>query len=264
MITLDVGTDLRIPTLFDPTARALTYGTTPCDACRAAHEYWGQPRGHRVNWHGKTCDKCKGTGRRGSGRCRACNGDAWSNREYGAGMVRDMDAPYDAGPCDTCDATGVRMATRYDYLPVGTVSAILDTIGDDDIRIITGDRQTSGEALFGVVTFTPEKSGFTNMWGVTDYGRTWGPLRDAAMIDKADREAGGDGVGALRAAIDTLKATIREAILGHSPMQATLMTLPDERVIDTIVVRVTPQGYTLMGAVRAAVADAMPGPGDPS
>lgn len=253
---IDIHTDLHIPTLFDPDTRTLTYGTKPCMGCGAAHERWGQPRGRRVAWHGKMCDKCRGTGRRGSGKCRTCND--YGNRDYPQGQVRDWDRPYDDGECEMCAGTGVRRATRYDHVPRDTVAAIMATIGDTSIKIMPGDQQTSAESLFGVITFTPERSGMTNFWGTTDYGRAWEPLRVAAQTDSTARALGQDVPDALPAAIAEFKAAIRSAIIEHSPMQGASVALPDERVIDTIVVRITPQGYTLMGAVRDAILSAHP------
>lgn len=235
---------------FDPITRRFIYGLRPCQACSHGHEHWRQAKGRRVAWHGKPCDKCKGTGRRGSGRCRACNRDDYMAREYGAGNVRDYDRPYDNGPCDTCQGTGDQPATRYDYVPSETAQMIMDTIGDDRIRILADPNgQTAMERLLGVLTFDPGKQDMTNFWGIMDYGRTWETLRKAAQTDSQARALGTEDCGNLRAEIDTFKATIRNGVIA-STSQGVAWCLEDGRIIDTIVVRVTQGGYTIMGFVH--------------
>jgi hypothetical protein len=150
--------------------RFLRFGRKPCSCTWSARGTI--PAGRRVEFGHKPCGKCKGTGRRGNGQCRACKVESYLTRTRPVGTVADYDAPLDAGPCEVCDGTGAQTAGWSDHIPKALLASLAEFI---PVRIYAADRElTAGESLLG---FSP---GGPDAWGgvfgagsVTDYGRGW-------------------------------------------------------------------------------------------
>ncbi len=175
-------------------------GDRSCGTCS-----YGDFPGFRTAFPLVDCGKCKGTGKRGNGRCGTCNNprnDYMSSRT--PGKVRDHANGYADGPCGTCNGARVVPATMYDYL---TPTAVVEVIARMPIKVHVRPGELSwGEAHLGV--FAPGDRSVNSVGSVVDYGRTWGKartlaaengtpgalhdaLRDMLMTDYLGRDQGG-------------------------------------------------------------------------
>jgi len=118
------------------------------------------PPGTRVRRFGyKKCTKCKGTGMRGSGRCRECNardGYFSATNPRKAGYVPDYSVVEEIQPCDACHGKLVVLENRTDNLSLDIIRAI-------PMRV---ERMPNRE-----ITFNESYLGFGTVYSVVDYGR---------------------------------------------------------------------------------------------
>ena len=98
----------------------------------------------------KVCEKCKGTGRRGNGKCRNCNGASYSFAPTNPGYVKYWDHD-DREPCKKCGGDYINRETENlsDNCPVTFWLDVPITMGSDATR-----RMTTAESLFGAGVYT--------------------------------------------------------------------------------------------------------------
>lgn len=107
----------------------------------------------------KLCEKCNGTGKRGSGRCRNCNSkDGYFSHlsPRRPGLVPDYTKIASIGTCTTCGGhpENAMMENLTDPMPVDILQAI-------PIEVMRSNRpQTFNEAHLGLGT----------IYSITDYG----------------------------------------------------------------------------------------------
>ena len=121
-----------------------------CTACQY-HDPPGKQR--KMKW--RVCEKCKGTGRRGNGRCRNCNAK-YPGDGANPGFVKFYDDT-DLEACRKCggDYKDREQENLSDNLPVTIWLDVPITVGGSNQR-----GMGIGEQLFGVGIYT-----------VIDYGR---------------------------------------------------------------------------------------------
>lgn len=213
----------------------LVLGDEQCGACR----YSDFP-GQRVKFRSKPCGKCKGTGRRGSGRCRACS-DPFEPMPVG--HVRDYDAPYPDGPCRSCEGRQYVPANTSSTLPSDVARAAVDAIG---VRVFLRQGNLSrGESLLGML---PSAYGaqMLPLWSTTDYGRTFERLAvawNAGDGDNAAREL------EVRAEMDVIAAEVAEKV-ATDRVQACKLFHDDGVLGSQIIVLLSRDGYTVVTASR--------------
>lgn len=122
-----------------------------CTACKY-HDPPGKQR--KMKW--RTCEKCKGTGRRGNGKCRNCNSASYSFAVTNPGYVKFYD-DNDLEPCAKCggDYADREMEDLSDNLPATIWLNVPITVGGSNSRVMS-----TGENLFG-----------TGVYTIIDYGR---------------------------------------------------------------------------------------------
>jgi len=209
----------------------VVYGKVDCPHCQAAWQHWGQPVGHRVEFTADTCPKCKGTGKRGNGNCRHCSDTHHRyKKSWVAGMVKVIDQAHavDAGPCDTCDATGKVTTNRHNYMPPEVTQAILATMPVTIFLRV----QTIGEQLFGTDPLLWQVEGITSLGGITDYGRRWNELQAARTN------------GTLNAFEAALIADIRANV---NTRQILTLVTEDDHLIAHLGVYLGSNGYSVYG-----------------
>lgn len=202
----------------------LTLGEEECYGCRPDFP------GKRVDFPLIDCPKCKGTGRRGSGRCRNCKPLAYER--VPAGKMRDYANPFVVGECGQCHGTNVVPATMTDSLPGGVVRQIVEVTGGLRVHVREGDL-TWGEAHLGYVA----DDGLSALWSSVDYGRTWGRLAAAAREER------------LTAELAAFKAELTERV-ATDRVQACKVATDDGVVCRFVAVLVARNGYTVVGVKR--------------
>jgi len=102
------------------------------------------------------CAKCKGTGKRGNGKCRACTSYSFDPRP--AGKVWDYSNVASLKPCPACKGDWQRatLESFCDKAPAEVIDAL-------PIRVYRQDRSNS---------WNEEHLGLGCLWSCTDYGRT--------------------------------------------------------------------------------------------
>ena len=123
-----------------------------CTACQY-HDPPGKQR--KMKW--RVCEKCKGTGRRGNGKCRNCNHSTYSFADVNPGYVKFYDDA-DLEVCRKCggDYLNREMENLSDNLPA-TIWLDVPIV----VSPVTLNRQmTASEQLFGAGIYT-----------IIDYGR---------------------------------------------------------------------------------------------
>lgn len=144
---------------------SLTLERKDCTACAGSSRRAEVPRGYQPVFGFRKCGKCNGTGRRGSGKCRECNGDYQrSRRQYDAnaapaGFVTDYDTVARLEQCPKCHGAweAAEWENFTDYAPQ-LASASLP------LRIVRQDRGASwNESYLGIGC----------LWSVVDYGAAW-------------------------------------------------------------------------------------------
>lgn len=213
----------------------LVLGDQECHMCR----YSDFP-GQRTRFHTKPCPKCKGTGRRGNGKCRNCV------REYSLdptpGQVTDLDRPYADGPCPYCDGKRHKPATITDYLPADVLRTIVDTIG---VRVVLRQGELSyGERLMG---WLPGQSKLIALYSVQDYGRTFKRLSDAYQAGDGDDD---QRVAQARTAMAEVAAEIGEKIVADTSTQACKLFTDDQVLATEIIVWLARDGYSVVAVPR--------------
>lgn len=119
------------------------------------------PPGYVISQFGwKQCHKCKGTGKRGSGRCRECNNlnGYFSQRSpRRPGWLPDYNVITETEICGTCNGnpTNAMQENLCDHMPVEILRSIP----------IVVKRSTRPQ------TFNEAHLGFGTVYSVTDYGR---------------------------------------------------------------------------------------------
>src|SRR5215471_16186566 len=108
--------------IYDAENRALVLELQDCQACE--HRREGVPRGFAPVFALIDCPKCKGTGRRGSGKCRACTSYSFDKRP--AGKVWDYSRVDSLKPCPGCNGDFERheLETFCDTAPAAVVDAL--------------------------------------------------------------------------------------------------------------------------------------------
>jgi RecJ-like exonuclease len=169
-----------------------------------------------VGW--KTCPKCKGTGKRGNGKCRACTGESYEKWKK-AGQIKDYDNVFATGVCPQCNGT-LKVPTSY---TAETPAWIVATI---PVVMIGQDRDLSwGESHLGMA------SGFHNnsLGAVVDYGRRLKQLADGEMT------------------IPEMTAKIRDEIIDDRVQLCKIITDRDTmRLAKTLVILMTRTGYSIV------------------
>jgi hypothetical protein len=130
---------------------SVVLNTKDCTSCKY-HDPQGKQR--KMKW--RVCEKCKGTGRRGNGKCRNCNHSSYSFADVNPGYVKFYDDT-DLEACKKCggDYKDRENENLSDNLPVH--------IWHDVPIVVGGSKQrpmSAGEQLFGAGVYT-----------VIDYGR---------------------------------------------------------------------------------------------
>lgn len=157
----------------------------------------------------KMCLKCKGTGKRGNGRCRNCNdrnGYYSPKNPRKPGFVPDYSKIATTEICTTCNGnpTDAMMENLTDPMPVEVLRAI-------PIQVMRSNRpQTFNEAHLGIGT----------IYSVTDYG---------AYKNQSD---------------DELIAKVRDDMSGFATQQACKYTRRfDMRLCDVIIIATSDNGW---------------------
>ena len=170
---------------YDPATRELTVGQVACTRCKFNRPEVGAGRHQVHGW--VACGKCKGTGRRGGGQCRACDYYRADHTrhdtvgEYTPGMVADVAKPLDGGVCPACEGTIATDAYSGGYgnaaMPSEIVAAVIAAI---PVKVIVdGTPLTYGEQLTGFARGATEDYEAESMYAVSDYGRAWDAFRVA-------------------------------------------------------------------------------------
>lgn len=216
--------------IFDIETRQFLYGMRPCTMCGhrdGDHPHDAIPAGVAVVFPDVACVKCKGTGRRGNGRCRECKrwNESWRADRRPIGMVPDYKRPMPGGPCGSCDGTGEVLATPTDTLPAETLADVLTVC---PVRMYPANRELSwSEAHLGMLR------GIGTLWSCTDYGTAWN-----AYVADPD------------AALATIAAKVTT-----DRVQACKLTDETGLVVDHIGILLARDGYTVV-AVPARSDDA--------
>lgn len=160
--------------VFDPITREVIVGATPC-FCTVSRD--GEFAGRTFGFPWVACDKCKGTGKRGNGKCRACAywRDAYNRTPgYTVGMVPDYATPLDMGVCGQCDGTTLVVGDGNAWPSAEFMADVLSQVTFEVTA--TGARHTWVESHIGlsrVDTDTVVGKAYTV---IGDYGRRWGEL----------------------------------------------------------------------------------------
>ncbi len=206
--------------IFDLASRRLVLGTRPDVSCG---NLYGIPAGREVAFRSKDCPKCKGTGKRGNGRCRECRRySEYRSDLLPVGQVPDYSSPYDAGPCRGCDGTGEVAETMTDHVDRKILFALIPEIMP--VRVYQRDGGlTVGESLFGMLPADSRRLPFA-LWSSQDYGRSL-----------AEWKANPDG----------FVATVTARITDESAVQACKIAGESGLVADHIGVLLAADGYTV-------------------
>jgi hypothetical protein len=174
--------------LYDKDARTVTVGATDCTCVT-----WrgGEMPGRRYEFPWIACVKCKGTGKRGNGKCRECKyhrpseyGTPRERPGYFIGAVPDYANPYDAGPCGQCDGTLKVPGDGNARMPADVLAAFL---ADTPVSVLATDaRHSWAEYNLGHLRIdAPEVRAKAYMVS-TDYGQRWAVLVKAKADGRLD------------------------------------------------------------------------------
>lgn len=209
--------------LFDPEARTLLFGMRRCTSCGYRTDD-GVPAGRQVLFPDIPCGKCKGTGKRGNGRCRECKQYAEYGSKRPVGMVPDYAHPYAGDDCQRCKGTAQVPAEWTDSLPPQTLRTILD---ETPIRVYPREGGLSwGETHLGMLTASLDGLLPLPVFSLTDYGRAW------------ERCTSGDVAGFV--------ADVTEKLAGDH-VQACKLSDRAGVVVDHIAILLAHTGYTVVG-----------------
>lgn len=226
---------------FDTDTRKITFGQTKC-TCFYGYEQWGIPLGHVVRFGTIECDACKGTGRRGSGRCSKCNSprDAWrSGRTAGRVEHVSRETAINAGRHPECAGTGYVPADRYDYAPREIIAAIVANIP----IMLSMREQTWSESFLGFHPTVTETPGITGaLASITDHGRRWQAGRNAVRQGDSDRW------------MADYRCDIRTIIAADSSRQMKPFVDTDSYAIGGILAFIGQNGFTAYGVERSKIA----------
>lgn len=205
--------------------------------------------GQAVKFRDKECPKCKGTGRRGNGRCRNCKdyAESWRRDALPAGRVPDYEAPYAVGPCAQCDGKRYKAMRSDSYLSTEIMREIVDTIG---VRVITRTGDMSwGEQHLGMIA-DGNGGAHSALWSSVDYGRTWDRMitAGAPIGDDDTTEA---RKARVEAEIDVWRGEMIEKIAAERT-QACKVSFEHDVLGSTILLLLSRQGYTVITARRPA------------
>lgn len=161
---------------YDPVTGVVVIGQ---DHCPCTHFRSDAPAGRSYRFAWVPCKPCKGSGRRGSGKCSKCSYHRTTTvPDYmGPGTVPDYSTPIDDGPCRQCDGSLVVQGNGNASLPADILAAFYDAA---PISLIHGDaRLTRLESLMGLTVVDDPRIMVTSYGVLSDYGRTYQALADA-------------------------------------------------------------------------------------
>lgn len=166
---------------YDTDTRLLTVGSVDCVACLWNREEIGRGRFQMYPW--AECSKCKGTGRRGRGDCRACDSFRTGYRphmigEYRPGLVIDLNKPTDGGPCPKCQGTMITGAREGGWGNAPLPADLAQVIVADTPVLVTASTEgmTWGEQHMGFGQADSDELSMTCMMSLVDYGRRWAEI----------------------------------------------------------------------------------------
>lgn len=181
---------------YDREARTVTVGST---GCHCTTSRCGEFAGRQFAFPWVACAKCKGTGKRGNGKCRACAyhrpseyGPKRERPGYFIGAVPDYANPYDAGPCTVCDGSLLMAGDGNARMPADVLAAFH---ADTPFELTaTTARHSWAEEHVGFRSIDSDEVRAKAYSVHSDYGRRWNVLVAAKAA------------GTLDAALDELRA----------------------------------------------------------
>lgn len=180
--------------LFDPVTREVTVGATDC-SCVTFRD--GSMAGRAVRFPWVPCDKCKGTGKRGNGKCRGCAYHRDSRRngpDYRPGLVPDYATMLDDGPCRVCEGHLLVPGDGNAKLPADILTTWLASV---EVAIqITTVQHSWVEEHIGLSRLDHEAFDARAYTVISDYGTRW---RDLVKAKEADTLP--DALASLRAEV---------------------------------------------------------------
>lgn len=114
----------------------------------------------------KVCEKCKGTGRRGSGRCRNCRPAYPGDTSRKPGYVIDYNTVDHYETCPSCGGLfeGAALESFTEYI----------TMPDLPIRVVRQTRE---------LDWIEQNLAFGSIYNVVDYGRAWSHMTDEEIAE---------------------------------------------------------------------------------
>ncbi len=224
----------------------LILGDRDCHMCRREGF-----EGQEVAFHHKTCPKCKGTGKRGSGNCRNCKQESWSRDKRPVGTVLDYERPYAVGPCRSCDGKRHKPADLSDYLPEPVMAQLIDLIGVE--AAFRGGELSWAEQHLGMLFSDGEL--MMSLYSVVDYGNAWRRLQTAVREGRASETETSDREAAIKVRVKAAMAEIAAEVaakLRDDSTQACKVVSKDGVIGEKILVLIAPNGYTVVTRERDA------------
>jgi hypothetical protein len=165
---------------YDPETGIVTIGQVEC-RCVSFRSDCKPGRRYRFPW--VPCKPCKGTGKRGNGKCSKCSYHRpWGNEPHRdplwtVGHVPDYGTPVDDGPCQTCDGTLTMAGDGNARLPEDIRAAFYQAA---PVEILATTQEfTRLESVLGITIVDDPGMGVASYGSLLDYGRRWEAMRTA-------------------------------------------------------------------------------------